>query len=152
MARIATFRALSRVFAGRIVRLASWVSLLAAAALLTLIIILAYSVNNLWLLLLIVYIPVTVIGIGIFVAAHVVLRALYPHQLTSSQKRAINAFNDKIVHLLEARAITPWMLAGITLKDLFVHRELTTLRQLLNESTSLKQDFADLEKKLNNQT
>lgn len=149
MVRIATFRALSHVFASRIVRLAGWILLLVAAALLALIIILAYYVSDLWLLLLVLYIPALLVGIGVYVFARVVLRALYPHKITASQKRAINSFNDKILHLFEARAIPPWMLAGITIKDLVVHRELTTLRQLLNDSMSLKKDFQELEEKLN---
>lgn len=149
MVRIATFRALSHVFASRIVRLAGWILLFVAAALLAIIIILTYYVSDLWLLLLVLYIPALLVGVGIYVFARMVLRVIYPHKITATQKRAINAFNDKILHLFEARAIPPWMLVGITLKDLVVHRELTTLKQILHDSMSLKKDFQELEKKLN---
>jgi hypothetical protein len=149
MPRIATFRALSYVFAKRIVVLTGWVLLAIALLLLIGIIALGQYVSSWWLLLLVPFVLCLVLGLAILGLARFIVARLYPQPLTVAQKRSLSSFNDKIMHLIEARSIPPFMLAGIVIKDLIVHREMKTLRNLVDNSRSLKKDFAQLEEDLN---
>lgn len=150
MNHIDTFRALSYVFANRMVRVARWIFLLAALVLLAGIVALAHYFSNWWLLLLIPYIIVLIICLVIFVIVRVVMKRLYPHKLTSAQTRSLSAFDDKVIDVFKERAVPPWMLATTVVKDLVVHHEITTLRGVIDDSVSLKNNFAQLENDLNN--
>jgi len=150
MAHIATFRALSYVFGRSILRLAGGLFFAVSSILLISDFLLAHYVSAWWLLLLIPVGLLIVAGSILYAAARFILARLYPHELATAQRHSLTAFNEKILRLLEARSLPPFALAGIVIKDLIVHRELKSLRGLLDDSKSLKQDFAELEKELDN--
>jgi hypothetical protein len=148
MNRLVVFRALSAVFASKLLTLAKWILVGGSALILVLVWLLATYVDPLWWLLLIFFIPLVIIGGLVYLLARFISRKLYPKTITQSQRGALNDFIDKLLRVLEARSIPPVLIAGIVVKDLVLYRDLKTLRGLLNDTGSLKADFAQLEKQL----
>ena len=109
---------------------------------------LAYFVSGWWWLLLIVYIPLTIVCLAIYFLARTLINQLYSKKISPEQKQLLNNFTDKIQRLLEARGIGwPWF-AMLNIKDIIFHRDLRTTKNLISDTSGLKKDFAELEKKL----
>lgn len=148
MNKIAVFRALSSVFAGKILSLAKLALILGAVVLFAVIWALAAFFDPWWWLLLIIAIPVLVLGLIIYAVAKMLSRQLYPQRLTKQQTKSLNNFADKTLRILEARSMPPPLIAAMVVKDLLTHRELKSFKNLLNDTTSLRSDFAKLEEEL----
>jgi hypothetical protein len=108
---------------------------------------LAYYVSPWWWLLLMAYIPVLTVFIAIRLVVGFFVNKLYPRKdLSSTQRKAVSNFASKLQRLAEARGIGWPMFAFLCFKDLLFHRDLRTARNTLDDGTSLKRDFAELEK------
>jgi len=146
MAHIPFARALSAHLARRIVRIATIVVVVVVASLLLIIGALAYFLSSWWWLLLI---PLVIVAVALFVI-HLVLsfiiRKLYPQQLSAEQSAQLDSFVDKVEGLLEARSTPFPIIVLICIKDLLVHRDLTTVRSIIKDSGSLMSDYRSLEK------
>lgn len=94
-------------------------------------------------------IPVILLGLVFTALRWVVLRiitGIYRHPFTTKQVEYLDDFSQKITGLVDARATTLPMFAFITVKDLLLKRDATTVKRIVADSTSLKSDFATLEK------
>ena len=109
---------------------------------------LAYFTSEWWWLLLIVYVPLLLGAVAIFTTGRFLIQKLYSQQLSREQKVLLNNFTDKIQRLLETRGIGWPLFALLNVKDIVFHRELRTTKKLVSDTTGLKRDFAELEKKL----
>lgn len=108
---------------------------------------LAYYVSPWWWILLVAYIPVLLAFILVWLIANFLLNKLYPvKHLSGTQRKAVGSFADKLQRLAEARGIGWPMFAFICFKDLLFYRDLRTARNTIEDGTSLKRDFEDLEK------
>ena len=95
-----------------------------------------------WLLLLLILVPVTVITITITIILWLGTKRLLPRQLTKQERDEITQFTDRINGLVE-RARTPYPIALVLVaKDVIRGKESTFLRRLINDSGSIKSDFA----------
>lgn len=137
-------RALSARLARRVLRLASLIVVVVVAVLLGAIWALAHFFSTWWWLLLL---PLSVlIGICLLVGvlAHLITRRLYRQKLSSDQAQALDTMADTVQRLLEARA-TPWpILVLISVKDLLIHRDVTTLKELVRDTASLRAEYSKL--------
>lgn len=144
--KIATARALAAYTATKSVRLITIVFGCILAVLAAIVLALVYFYSNWWLILLL---PLVVIGLLFLLLRFIVLRIvrlIYRHPFNHDQRKKLNAFSQKIITLLEARSTPPIFFAIVTVKDILLHRDVTTLRALISDSISLKADFAELEK------
>lgn len=108
---------------------------------------LAYYVSPWWWILLIAYVPVLLAFIVIRLIAGFLLDKLYPvKNLSKTQNESASSFADKLQRLAEARGIGWPMFAFICFKDLLFYRDLRTARNTIEDGTSLKRDFEELEK------
>lgn len=146
--KINVLRAVTAAVGQRAVRLAALISGGAFAVIFAAIWALAYFFSDWWWLLLIVYVPLLLIGLGAWAIARFIVKRLYPRRVTSEQKVLLNSFTDKIQRLLETRGMGWPVFALLNVKDLVLHRDLRTTKELLEDTTSLKRDFAELEEKL----
>ncbi len=144
--KVATARAVVAYVGQKSLRFAS---LIIAAILLILFIVtalLAINVSPWWWLLLV---PLAIIGVVVVAARWIltkIIGKIYRHPYSRQQREQLDSFNDKIQRLIEARATPLPLFAFITLWDIIRRRDATTLRSLLEDSSSLRSDFRELEK------
>ena len=146
--KINVLRAVTASVAWRALLIATIIVGVALALLFSAIWALAYFTGEWWWLLLIVYVPLLLGAVAIFTAGRLLIKKLYSQQLSREQKVLLNNFTDKIQRLLETRGIGWPLFALLNVKDIVFHRELRTTKNLVSDTTGLKRDFAELEKKL----
>lgn len=146
--KINVLRALSKVVAKK----AIFLYLILVSVILTLMFIciglLTYFFSLWWLLLLIIYIPLVTISAIVYIAARLVAHGVYPTPLSREQTQHLQEFTDKILRLLETKGMGWWWFAMLCMRDLVWYRELRTLKNMLHDTTSLKNDFTHLEQEL----
>ena len=146
--KIDVLRALSSVIAKR----AIFFFLIIDSVFLTLsfigICLLVYFFSPWWWLLLIIFIPLFIASGIIYLLARFVASRLYPAPLSREQRQHLQEFTDKILRLLETKGMGWWWFAALCMRDLLFYRELRTLKDILNDATSLKHDFTALEQEL----
>ena len=109
--------------------------------------VLAYYVSPWWWILLVAYIPILFAFLLIRLFVGFLLNRLYSvKNLTKIQRKAVGNFADKLQRLAETRGIGWPMFAFICFKDLLFYRDLRTARNTIEDGTSLKRDFEELEK------
>ncbi len=109
---------------------------------------LAHFLSVWWWLLLIIYIPLCIVSAVIYLIARFIASRLYRGHLTRLQRQKLQDFTSKILRLLETRGIGWWAFAALCVRDLLLYKELRTLKDLLADATSLKDDFIHLEQEL----
>ena len=144
--KVATARALAAYTATKSIRLISLIFSTIVIVLLIVTALLAYYISAWWLLLLIPILFFGVVFLALRFIVSRIVRLIYRHPFNQDQRAKLDAFTQKIISLLEARSTPPIFFAIITVKDILVHRDVTTLRSLIADSISLKSDFAELEK------
>lgn len=108
---------------------------------------LAYYVSPWWWILLVAYIPILLAFVIIRLIVGFLLNKLYTlKNLSKTQRKAVGSFADKLQRLAEARGISWPMFAFICFKDLLFYRDLRTARSAIEDGTSLRKDFQELEK------
>lgn len=139
-------RALSAFVASRYLRIASIIFAVVCLVLLVGIWLLATSFSS-WYWLLVV--PILILGFIFFVlriAIRFIIRRIYSNSFTSEQSLALQSMADKIQRILEARGTPSIFIVLISIKDVLFHRDITTIKQLINDTTSLKHDYVELER------
>lgn len=147
-AKIDVLRAVSATVGGRALLLVAIILDVVFISLFLVIWALAHFVSGWWWLGLIIYIPLLLSYISSYFICRSIIKHLYPENISGEKKQLVNDFTDKIQRVLEARGMSwPWF-AVLNIKDIIFHRELRTTKELINDTTSLKKDFEELEKKL----
>jgi hypothetical protein len=146
--KIDVLRALSSVIAKR----AIFFFLIIDSVFLTLsfigICLLVYFFSPWWWLLLTIFIPLFIASGIIYLLAVFIASRLYPAPLSREQRQHLQEFTDKILRLLETKGMGWWWFAVLCVCDLLLYRELRTLKEILSDTTSLKQDFLNLEREI----
>lgn len=146
--KINVLRALSSVIAKR----AIFFFLIIDSVFLTLsfigICLLVYFFSPWWWLLLIIFIPLFIASGIIYLLARFVASRIYHAPLSREQRQHLQEFTDKILRLLETKGMGWWWFAALCVRDLLLYRKLRTLKEILSDTTSLKQDFLNLEREI----
>jgi len=144
MPKLTAARALTAHIAKRFVRLATIIvfvifiiAMLGSAAL-------AHFFNGWWWLLVVPFI----LAFGLFLLIRIVIlffvRRIHAEQLTNQQNEALDAFTSKLERLVEARGTPPPIFVLITIKDLVLHRDITTVKELIRDTASFRSDYDKL--------
>lgn len=145
MSKLIVARALTARFARRIVRIVTVAAVIALTALFVGVWLLAHFFSTWWWLLLIPVLLLAGVFLIVRLIAWFILSRIHVGQLTSTQSEALDAFIEKLEQAIEARA-TPWpIIALICVKDLILHRDLTTVRRIIKETVGLRRDYQHLE-------
>jgi len=146
MPRLTAARALTAHIAKRFVRLATLTAFGVFGLAFVLCGVLAYFFTAWWWLLLIPFI----ILLGIFLLVRLIvaflIRRIHADTLRPDQKKALDELTDKLERLIEARGTPPIFFVFISIKDLVLHRDVITLKGIVQDSTTLKRDYDALEK------
>lgn len=112
-------------------------------------VVLVTYVSPWWWLLLIAYIPLLAFALVVRAVIGVFLTKFYPIKtLSTTQKKAVKNFADKLQRLAETRGMGWFVFTLLCFKDLLFHQDLTTARNTLEDATSLRKDFEELENTL----
>lgn len=149
-AKLDVIRALTATVAKRALLFITIIVVMVSVLLLICIWALASYLSGWWWLLLFIYLPWVLIATIALSAARFIAHKLYPAPLTSKQQNLLKSFADKIQRLLETRGMGWWMFALLSAKDLLFHRDLVTMKELIADTTSLKNDFDELERNFQN--
>ena len=144
--KVRATRALAAYTTARSLRLVSLIALGGFSVVIALIGFLALEVSAAWWMLL----PFVMIVAGVFLLLRYVIkriiRSIYPDPLSQAQRQVLHGLTGKVVHLAEARSTPLSLLALITLKDIVIRRDITTIRSLFSDSKNLASDLSELEK------
>lgn len=146
MSKITIARALTARVGARVVRLATIITFIAFGVWVVITAGLVYAFTPWWWLLLLPALTLLVIFLLARLVIRFILRRIHADQLSKTQSDALDGFVDKIQALLEARATPPWVFAAICIKDLLLHRDITTVKSIISSTTSLRSDYQALEK------
>jgi membrane protein implicated in regulation of membrane protease activity len=146
MPRLTAARALTAHIAKRFVRIATIIALGVFLLVVVLCGVLAHFFSGWWWLLLIPF----VFLLGIFLVVRLVvsflIRRIHGDTLRPDQKKALDELTDKLERLIEARGTPPIFFVFISIKDLLLYRDVTTLKGIVQDSATLKRDYEKLEK------
>jgi len=146
MSKLTVARALTAHIALRVLRAVT----LAVFAIFVLIVIvcglLAHFFSPWWWLLLIPFVGLVGVFVIILLLFAIFIAQVHSQRLTKPQRDAMDDFVDKIQQLVEARSTPLPLFALITLKDLLVHRDVTTIKRLVSDTAGLRRDFDALER------
>lgn len=112
---------------------------------------LTYFFSDWWWLLALVFTPLFILCSFIILSGRMFAARLAPPGLTRKHYEQIDHFVETIQRLLVARGISWPMFLMLNIKDLLLHQELRTLKNLIADTASLKRDFLELEEKLQSQ-
>ena len=105
---------------------------------------LAYCLSHWWWLLLVILVPLGVIALVISAIARLVARTLYRTKLTKQQKTLTANFVDKIQGVIEKTGFSFGFIVLTMMKDLLFYRDLRTLNNFVEDTSSLKRDLDEL--------
>lgn len=149
MSKITVMRALTARFARRFIRLADILVAIVTVILVASVWALAYFLSGWWWLLLL---PVIFL-LGVYTIVRIIVAVIVSHvhigQLSKEQQTALDGFIDKVQQALEARATPLPIIVIICIKDIVVHRDLTTVRKIISETAGLRRDYKTLEELFN---
>lgn len=144
--KVRAVRALTAYTATKSLRLVSIIVLVIFIVAVGLVWLLAAQLSSWWWIMLL---PVLILGFIAWLVRLIIqriIRATYPDPLSQNQREALEGLSDKVVRLAEARSTPLPILALITLKDIIIKRDATTIRSLFNDSKSLAGDLRGLER------
>ena len=144
--RLTAPRALTTLFARRIVRIATLLALAVAVAVFLLTWVLAYFFSSWWWLLIIPLCILLVLFLIVRIVVMIFIRMIHPNSLTKEQTKAMNGFIDKIQAILEAKSTPLPFVVLICIKDILFHRDITTIKSLIKDTTGLRKEYAEIEK------
>lgn len=145
MPRLTAARALTAHIARRFIKLITIVALSIFLAIFVLCALLSYFFSDWWWLLLIPFAVLLVLFLVLRMVLQFIIGKIHTQDLSRVQQQALDEFTDKLERLLEARGTPPFLFVLITLKDLLVHRDITTIRSVISDTTTLKRDYANIE-------
>lgn len=145
---ISALRVVAAIYAKRTIALVGWVALGIATLLTIATWQLAQNYSSYWWLALIFIVPMSIIGLVVFVVSLTVANIVQGQPLTRAQKKRVNTYVDKVQSVVEATQLSFGFILLMIAKDLLLHRNLQTLERFIGESTTLKSDLDDLAEKL----
>lgn len=137
-------RALSARIARRVIRIAGWITIGVLLMLLLLVWALAYFFSGWWWLLLLPWGMLAIVSLVVRLIAGFIARGLYREPLNRAQRQGLDDMTEKIQRLIEAKATPPIVFVLLSVKDLLVHRDVTTIKELVRGTASLRADYSKL--------
>lgn len=137
-------RALSAHIARKVIRVAGLILLVIFTTTMLGIWALASFASEWWWLLMLPWGFIAGLALLSWLIARLVARGLYREPLSHLQRQALDGLTEKVQRLLEARATPPVVFVIVSVKDLLLHRDVTTVKQLIRDTASLRSDYTKL--------
>lgn len=149
MARITAARALTVRLARRFIRLATFVAVGVLLAFTVGVWLLAQYVSSWWWLLLLPLVIIAILLVLLRLLLSFIIRRIHHQPLTTEQAELMDRFIDKVQSILEARATPFPLIVLICLKDILIHRDIITVKSVINDSSTLMTDYKQIERLFN---
>jgi hypothetical protein len=146
MSKVTVARALMARLARRFIRFVTIIGLCVVVTLLLITLALVHFFSAWWLLLLVPIILLAIILLVIRFIVLMIVKGVHGDTLAKEQRVGLDEFIDKVQRLIETRATPPWVFAAVTIKDILMHRDITTIKKLISDSANLRRDYKELEK------
>ena len=146
MPRLTAARALTAHIAKRFVRLATLVAFGIFGLVVVLCLVLAYFFSAWWWLLLIPFIVLLGFFLIVRLIVSFLIRRIHADTLRPDQKKALDELTGKLERLIEARGTPPIFFVFVSIKDLLLYRDITTIKGIVQDSATLKRDYQALER------
>ncbi len=146
MTKLTAPRALAAFIARRVIRFSTIVAVLTIVVVGVICLVLAHFFSMWWWLLEIPFVLLFVIFLFIRLVAVLLVNSIHRQKLTSKQRAALNDFVDKIQATLEAKSMPLSLIVLICIKDIMFHRDVTTIKKLIRDTSGLQRDYSELEK------
>lgn len=146
MTKITVARALTARIAQRVIRIATGIALGVFLAVLAATWALAYFFSAWWWLLIVPFIFLLAVFLVVRLFVVLIIRQIHSERMTRPQRQALDAFVDKLQAIAEARATPLPIIVAICIKDILFHRDVTTVKNLIDDTAGLRRDYADLER------
>lgn len=146
MPRLTAARALTAHIAKRFVRLATLVAFGIFGLVVVLCWVLAYFFSAWWWLLLIPFIVLLGFFLIVRLIVSFLIRRIHADALRPDQKKALDELTSKLERLIEARGTPPIFFVFVSIKDLLLYRDITTIKGIVQDSATLKRDYQALER------
>lgn len=140
-----TALAIGAYLARKSLRLTTYIFIAIVLTLVIIIGLLAYNYTVRWWIFALPLIAICLIFLVLYWIVNRLVSAIYRHPFSRDQRRALDEFTDKVRSLVESKSIPLPIFAIITIKDVLVHRDAKTIRKLIDDSLSLKDDLKKLE-------
>ena len=137
--RAITFTTFRKLFIPAVWIVASFIALLLVATIL-----LAIYFSPWWLLLLVLVVPLALVATIVGLLLWAIAARMRPRQLTGEESAKINDFTGKITRIAETRATPVPIIVFLIAKDVARGQKSRYVENLINDSTSLKSDFAEI--------
>lgn len=144
--KLAAMSALVAYVSERALRLVTILFAASVALALGLTWVLSYFLSDWFWLLAVPTIFAVIVFIAIRFSIKRIISLIHRHPFTTKQREQLESFTHKARELAEVRAMPLPLFALQTLRDLLRNRDATTVRKIVENSASLKDDFALLEK------
>jgi len=139
-------RALTALVARRAVRFATIIATIIAVTGIAISAALVYFFTPWWWLLAVLFILLFGVFLLIRIIAVVLIRIIHPNNLTREQTLAMTGFVDKIQEILEAKSMPLFLFSLICIKDILLHRDIVTVKKLINDTAGLHKEYTKIEK------
>jgi glycerol-3-phosphate acyltransferase PlsY len=146
MSKVTVARALTARIARRFMKIGDSIVAISAGVLFVIIGVLAYFFSPWWWLLLLPILFIVSVYIIVRLIVAVIISRIHASKLTDDQRKALDAFIHKVQQILEARAMPIPIIVIICIKDILFHRDVTTIKKIIRDSVSLRNDYLELEK------
>lgn len=146
MPRLTVARALTARIAYRFVRIATIIVVVALALITLATGALVYNFSAWWWLLLLPFVVLFVLFLIVRFIVMLIVRRIHTERMTKQQRKALDEFVDKIQALIEARSIPLPFVIAICLKDVIIHKDITTIKKLIHDTAGLRSEYQKLEK------
>ena len=143
-ATISALRAITALYFRRLLIIGCLILGSIAAGLLILVVWLGMAFSDWWWMLLIPIGVLVVVTIAVGAWLWVLTDKLLPRPLARQESRQVKDFTDKLFGLVEQTSLSYPVLAVLIGKDVLHGHESTLLRDAVDDSSSLKTDFASI--------
>jgi drug/metabolite transporter (DMT)-like permease len=141
---VGLLRAVSSAFAQSLIRKIGLMILVIWLVLVVLMVLLTVQVSTWWAIM---FVPLVVLGIGVVVFATALWFAaqqLAPRKLSGSERKEIQVFAEKVMGIAERVKAPLAVIAVGVARDVLLRRDSNLVRELIDDSITLKTDFQTL--------
>lgn len=107
---------------------------------------LAITVTSWWWLLFGIALIISLIILAIRSIIRRIIRGIYGHPYSSTQRQELEEFTQKFLRLIEAHNTSSIHLAYTTIWEIIRYREARTIMRVIDDSLSLSTDYQNLQK------
>lgn len=139
-------RALTALIARRTIHTATVIAATAACIGIIITLVLVHFFSPWWWLLALSILTLTVVFFIVRNIVLLIIRKIHPADLTKEQQLAMNTFIDNVQTTIDTGSMSTSLIVFICLKDIVLHRDIVTIKKLIQDTAGLKSEYEKIQK------